>query len=256
MNFSHRLTAALAFGWILAVNSTLTNTATAQSPLEVSQLSQQSSLTPPELNGSPLLDKNSLLIEIHGLDFDEQGRASYAIPINTYKELAGINDERSQLVASPVISTTDAEAEKHIPNSQVNSLDEAQQIVEDNGIRFELKGCNRSGQSVKCKFTLSNQSNDRKLTLIPGKTRMIDFSGNEYFSTSIQSKYFYFSTGIQYSNQSGSSSDWRNRSQEKISIYFLEIPTEIREIAALKLVYTRPSLSGHYTVKFRNIILE
>ncbi len=75
MNFSHRLTAALAFGWILAVNSTLTNTATAQSPLEVSQLSQQSSLTPPELNGSPLLDKNSLLIEIHGLDFDERGIA-------------------------------------------------------------------------------------------------------------------------------------------------------------------------------------
>ena len=122
------------------------------------------------------------------------GTASYAIPMSTYKELAGINDEPSQLVATSVISTTDAEAENHIPNSQADSLDEAQQIVEDNGIRFELKGCKKSGQSVKCKFYITNQSNDRELTLIPRRTRIIDFSGNEYFSTSIQSKYFYFST--------------------------------------------------------------
>ncbi len=89
MNFSHRLTAALAFGWILAVNSTLTkskqapsfhggvpwtDTTTAQPLLEVSQLSQQRSLTPQQLNGSSLLDENGLLVGIHGLYFDERGR--------------------------------------------------------------------------------------------------------------------------------------------------------------------------------------
>ena len=46
------------------------------------------------------------------------------------------------------------------------------------------------------------------------------------------------------------------RSQEKVSIYFSGIPIETREIAALKIVYGKPSLSEYYTVQLHNIILE
>ena len=65
-------------------------------------------------------------------------------------------------------------------------------VIEQDNFKFELQRCQRGGQGVTCQFLIANIGDaDRKLELMGdsnagNKSRIFDFSGNEYGAKSSQ----------------------------------------------------------------------
>lgn len=126
----------------------------------------------------------------------------------------------------------------------------AQQTAEENGFRFNLQNCERSGESVTCNFMITNiGSGDESLTL-KGSTdantsRVFDFSGNEY---------------LVVANQAGQSQSQGGRAEVNLirniptraSVRF-ELPTEVSDLAVLAVGYYGRGVNSQ--AQFRDVAI-
>jgi hypothetical protein len=123
----------------------------------------------------------------------------------------------------------------------------AQQTVENNGFKFNLQNCLRSGKAVTCNLLVTNTSDkDRSFILAEYACRVFDFSGNEYLSTGTkagrsQGTYHHPSNVVLLRDV-----------PTKANIKF-ELPTEVSDLKILSIVGYEGYQAGK--VEFRDIAI-
>lgn len=120
--------------------------------------------------------------------------------------------------------------------TKVVKQSKAEQVVEKDGLKWELQNCRRASQNVICNFLITNVGQkDRYLYLNVYDSRFFDLSGNEYSAEAA-------SVG-----QSNSTSSTLIREiPTKANVTFIA-PQEITKLAALEVDYE----SGK--IQFRNV---
>lgn len=115
----------------------------------------------------------------------------------------------------------------------------AEQVVEENGFKWELQNCRRAGQKVICNFLVTDTGQrDKELSLIGRSSRMFDLSGNEYRVTA---------------NNIGEDKTYTNLIRgipTKASFTFL-LPPEVTKIAVFEIIYN--SSLDELKLQFRDI---
>jgi hypothetical protein len=117
----------------------------------------------------------------------------------------------------------------------------AEQVFEDeeNGFKWELQNCRRTGQKVTCNFLVTNVGQeDRSVHIDTYESRMFDLSGNKYSAKGSQvgnSQLITLIKGI----------------PTKGSIIF-ELPQEITKVAILEMVLYRIT-PGSTKLQFRDV---
>lgn len=121
------------------------------------------------------------------------------------------------------------------------------QKLEANEFTFELQGCQRSGDNVKCNVLITNVGeSDRELS-VANDSRMISTSGEEFKATEVQF------------GQTKSSSDITLRLIRGVPIKavlsFKGTPSRVSNIAALDVIY-HTSSSSFQSIAFRNVAIQ
>jgi hypothetical protein len=115
---------------------------------------------------------------------------------------------------------------------------EIQLVHEVNDYKFELKGCQRSGKKVTCSAWVTQTNRDLTVIYSTNGTRLVDTTGTEYLSTSIQ-----------YSTQKSTGNIVMSLVKDvpmQFSATFVDIPTSVENIALFEVNATAKS-------QFRNI---
>jgi hypothetical protein len=120
--------------------------------------------------------------------------------------------------------------------------------VEDNDFRFKFKGCTMKGKKTTCAFLVTNLlKQDRTFHLYAGNNsyspRIIDTSGDEYFSTAVQ---------VGKSEGTVGSAKFIQNIPLKASVTF-EIPQGVTKLASLELIYQINGINTSYKVEYRDV---
>ena len=91
---------------------------------------------------------------------------------------------------APVSHPGIAAGEAVAPSVPVHTASQPPQVFESHDIRFVLNSCARSSTSIVCKLTISNQSDDRNISIHAGTcnnppSRMIDGNGREFTANEV-----------------------------------------------------------------------
>lgn len=125
-----------------------------------------------------------------------------------------------------------------------------EKAIEENGFRFDLQNCQRSGQIVTCNFLITNLRNQNTSLRLDanaiGQSRILDFSGNEYIAkqTLIGSEEPFSYT----------KAELIPNIPVKANITF-ELPQEVTKAAAFEVHYYTDS-SGVSKLQLRNVSLD
>jgi len=107
------------------------------------------------------------------------------IDIQTNVSLPGasasiVKDEAVSRMSTECGSAVGVPIEKGAPRPPLPPPSAIKSVVVE-GIRFEVKSCEMSGTSVTCRVVVTNgQREDQNVLFFPGRSKMIDNSGNEY----------------------------------------------------------------------------
>lgn len=131
----------------------------------------------------------------------------------------------------------------------------AQQIVESEGFIFNLKGCKRSGGSVRCEFLITSIDKDRKLG-IGESSSLFDNLGNEYGADEDQLEISKrLRTFVNVSSGSKFRGDYREGQffanvPMKAALTFKGVASDAKTIALLAANF---AADDYFTVEFRNV---
>ena len=137
---------------------------------------------------------------------------------------AGVGVATVALSSLPSVTATPGILAQNVKQSK------AEQVIEENGLKWELLNCSRAGQKVICNFLVTNVGQeDRSVRLESGSSsRIFDLSGNEYPAKGSQ---------IGKDQSSGDSATTLIRGiPTKASVSF-ELPQEITSFAVLEVFY-------------------
>ncbi|MBD6614557.1 toll/interleukin-1 receptor domain-containing protein [Komarekiella sp. 'clone 1'] len=158
------------------------------------------------------------------------------------------------------IPTPQSTIENPLPNSTPTPIlndkgdSTPQKAVEVEGFIFKLQSCKKSNQNVKCDVLITNTLKDRELRLYANYTtnyrsKFLDMEGLTYIAESIEID----AVKVPYYT----STQFIQNANVKLSVNFVEIPSQINQIqvlniAANALTSSKP-LKG---IQFRNIMLS
>jgi hypothetical protein len=113
---------------------------------------------------------------------------------------------------------------------------------EDDRIKVVVKDCSRKLQDLICQATLTSKTSDRTIDLNGNNIKLVDFEGNEYYSTNLR-----------LANRNSQNNSIKTELIENIpfkaSFVFAKIPTNLTQVALLQI----PLTGGiNTTAKFRN----
>ncbi len=148
---------------------------------------------------------------------------------------AGVGVATVALSSLPSVTATPGIIAQNVKQSK------AEQVIEENGLKWELLNCSRAGQKVICNFLVTNVGQpDREVSLYGGSSsRIFDLSGNEYPARGSQ---------IGKSRSSGDSSTTLIRGIPTKASMSFELPQEITSFAVLEV-----SSFNFATLQFRNV---
>jgi hypothetical protein len=146
---------------------------------------------------------------------------------------AGVGVATVALSSLPSVTATPGIVAQSVKQSK------AEQVIEEDGLKWELLNCSRAGQKVICNFIVTNVGQqDRYVVLAGNSSRIFDLSGNEYTAKGNQ-------IGKEQSSSTASTTLIRGI-PTKASVSF-ELPQEITSFAVLEVSY----FGGK--IQFRNI---
>jgi hypothetical protein len=114
-------------------------------------------------------------------------------------------------------------------------------------IFFQLKGCRRENETLKCEFFVTDQSQDRTLYMYAkssNSSRIIDPQGNQYVAKSVD-----------FGGTESSAYVYQNLVQGiglKAFITFEKVPIQINQLALVE-VSARTQSQGSFTIQFRDV---
>jgi hypothetical protein len=113
---------------------------------------------------------------------------------------------------------------------------------EDDRIKVVVKDCSRKLQDLICKAILTSKNSDRTVNLNGKNIKLVDFEGNEYYSTSLR-------LANRNSENNSIETELVENIPFKASFVFAKIPATLTQVALLQI-----PLSGgiNTTAKFRN----
>jgi hypothetical protein len=142
---------------------------------------------------------------------------------------AGVGVTAATLAYLPRVSATPEIVAGGVKQSK------AEQVIEYNGLKWELQNCQRGGQRVICNFLITNIGQEDNNVHLSTSSRIFDLSGNEYSAKETQvGKNNYSTTLIR-------------GIPTKASISF-ELPREITKFAVLEV-----NTLNDGTIKFRDV---
>ncbi len=151
---------------------------------------------------------------------------------------AGVGVATVALSSLPSVTATPGIVAKNLKQSK------AEQVIEENGLKWELLNCSRVSQKIICNFMVTNiGQEDNRVTLEGGSySRIFDLSGNEYPAKGSQ-------IGKDQSSTSNSSTILIKGIPTKASVSF-ELPQEITKLAVLEVA---TSLDGKIQLRDVNV---
>ena len=137
---------------------------------------------------------------------------------------AGVGVATVALSSLPSVTATPGIVAQNVKQSK------AEQVIEENGLKWELLNCSRAGQKVICNFLVTNVGQQDRDVLVDGgsHSRIFDLSGNEYRAKGSQ-------IGSSQSSSGDASTTVIRGIPTKASVSF-ELPQEITKFAALEVV--------------------
>jgi hypothetical protein len=113
---------------------------------------------------------------------------------------------------------------------------------EDDRIKVVIKDCSRKLQDLICKAILTSKNSDRTINLNGKNIKLVDFDGNEYYSTNLR-------LANRNSENNTIETELIENIPFKASFVFAKIPASLTQVALLQI-----PLSGgiNTTAKFRN----
>ena len=150
---------------------------------------------------------------------------------------AGVGVATVALSSLPSVTATPGIVAKNLKQSK------AEQVIEENGLKWELLNCSRAGQKVICNFMVTNIGQEDRGVQLYGSSysRIFDLSGNEYPAK-----------GSQIGKDQGSNDSATTLIRgipTKASVSF-ELPQEITSLAVLEVSYNR---GGIGKFQFRDV---
>ena len=133
---------------------------------------------------------------------------------------AGVGIATVALSSLPSVTATPGIVAQNVKQSK------AEQVIEENGLKWELLNCSRASQKVICNFLVTNVGQEDRRGVLLSDSRIFDLFGNEYLAKGSQ---------IGKSQSSINSSTTLIRGiTTKASVSF-ELPQEITSFAVLEV---------------------
>ncbi|HEX3529933.1 MAG TPA: FlgO family outer membrane protein [Thermoanaerobaculia bacterium] len=156
-------------------------------------------------------------------------------------------DEPSQPAAAAKTAKA-ASVQKAAPTEETEDS-EAETVIEDHNLRFQLGSCERGGQTITCRLTVQSLSYDVNLAL-SAQTRVFDEKGGEFKASEIK---------IANGGQKSCCTQWEKSIvagvNTPISIVFESGAEKPQKLSAFDIEFVTGS-SGQRKITFRNIPLS
>jgi hypothetical protein len=158
--------------------------------------------------------------------------------------------------SSPVASSTTPNPENSNIPTPINSPTPSPSFINSSttvftqsneGLTFQLKGCRKENETLRCEFFITDKKENRKLYIYArsgDSSRVIDPQGTQYIAKSVD-----------FGGTENSSSVYQNLVQGiglKAFITFDKMPTQLNQLALVEVLAWTQS-QGYFTVRFRDI---
>lgn len=153
--------------------------------------------------------------------------------------------------------TTTAASDPHLiakaSSIKVAQGKQSQPLIEDNDFKFELQGCQRSGESVRCNLVVTNIGDkDRPFTLRASYSepisRIITKSGEEFGAALAESGKQKHNVEVELRLIRGV--------PVRAALKFERIPRQVSDLAVLEIGYRFFEPYGTARVQFRNVPIQ
>lgn len=149
----------------------------------------------------------------------------------------------------PEVSKTELDSEStETPPDSISPIETTEATKISDGISFALRGCQNKNEKLICQFSVSNQEEDRSLSIYADyssrSSRIIDFDGNQYLAKSID-----------FAGDRKKRSSSQNVVQDiplKVILTFEPSSSKLDQLALFEIsVWTQSQ--QYFTVQFRDI---